>query len=229
MYLHHVLLFLLCISQVTANEEFEYIGVEVNVTTADNKPKTFLVKRNIPKACESVYITPHLFWSEHFAHQSVPEVCKSTYIHTKGKLLAISLDPEVETYGELEVLAFIKEMQHNKQILLIDGRTEKWYKQFTIPGAANVPFVYFKRPKEFEFEFEDALKFFGVKIHKENQYDFSKAKTLILFCNGSWCTQSPDIIYALLEIGYPPEKLKWYRGGMQSWLAAGMTTTRESK
>ena len=41
-----------------------------------------------------------------------------------------------------------------------------------------------------------------------SDYDFSKAKTLVLFCNGPWCSQSPDMIFALLEIGYPPEKLK---------------------
>jgi len=229
MYKRYLLLFFVCISLVMADEEFEYIGVEVNATTADKKQKTFLIKRHIPKACKKVPITHDTLWSGHFAHKSVPDVCKSTYVHTKGKLLAISLDPDVETYGELEVLAFIKDMQHNKEILLIDSRTEEWYTQLTIPSASNVPFVYFKRPKEFEFEFEEALKFFGVTIHKDNQYDFSKAKTLILFCNGSWCSQSPDMIYALLEMGYPAENLKWYRGGIQAWLGTGMTTTRTTK
>jgi hypothetical protein len=34
------------------------------------------------------------------------------------------------------------------------------------------------------------------------------------------------MIFALLKIGYPHEKLKWYRGGMQDWLGSGMTSTR---
>ena len=28
----------------------------------------------------------------------------------------------------------------------------------------------------------------------------------------------------LLTLGYPAEKLKWYRGGMQSWEQFGFTT-----
>jgi hypothetical protein len=28
----------------------------------------------------------------------------------------------------------------------------------------------------------------------------------------------------LLKFGYPPHKLKWYRGGMQDWEILGLTT-----
>ncbi len=31
---------------------------------------------------------------------------------------------------------------------------------------------------------------------------------------------------ALLNLGYPPHKLKWYRGGMQSWEQLGLTTVK---
>ncbi len=212
-----------------AIEDFEYTGVEVVHTAQDHKQKKFLVKRHIPKICKKVLITDKMFWSGNYAHASVPDECKSTYIHTKGKLMAITLDHDVETYAELEVLVFIKHMRNDPDMLLVDGRTEQWYEDFTIPGAVNVPFIYIKHPKEYEFEFEDTLKLFGVKIEKDNHYDFEDAKTLLIFCNGPWCTQSADMIYALMDIGYPAEKLKWYRGGMQSWLIAGMTTTRDAK
>jgi len=230
--------FVLCILSVgilsaasseSSEQDFEYVGVGVKHTTEDKKQKTFLVKRHIPKECKKVLITHKMLWSESYAHKSVPQACKSTYVHTKGKLLAISLDPDVETYGELEVLAFIKQMQNDPNMLLIDGRTEQWYEEFTIPGAINIPFIHIKRQKEYEFEFEDALRLFGVKIGKDKAYDFSKAKTLLIFCNASWCTQSPDMIYALINIGYPAENLKWYRGGIQAWLGSGMTTTRDVK
>lgn len=210
-----------------AEEEFEYIGVEVNVTMPNKKVKTITVKRYIPDVCKKVLITNKNLWTGNFAHNSVPEVCKTTYVHTKGKLLAMTLDDDLETYGELEVLAFIKEMQGNPKMLLIDGRTEPWYAYFTIPGAVNVPFMHIKRPAEYEFEFEEALILFGVKILKDNEYDFTDAKTIVVFCNGPWCSQSPDMIYALLQLGYPSEKMKWYRGGIQDWLSAGMTSTRK--
>ncbi len=35
------------------------------------------------------------------------------------------------------------------------------------------------------------------------------------------------MINILLEISYPEENIKWYRGGIQDWLSAGMTSTRK--
>ena len=207
---------------ISAEKSFEYSGIQVT-----SKGKTYTVKRIIPKICKDVPINNQMLWTGNYAHKNVPEACKSTYVHTKGKLLPMHLDEELETYGELEVLATLKEMQNNKNILLIDSRNEQWYTYRTIPGAINMPFVYFKYRDEYEFHFDYAMRHMGVTKDKEGEYDFSKAKTLVLFCNGPWCSQSPSMIFALLEIGYPSEKLKWYRGGMQDWLGAGMTATRK--
>jgi len=212
---------------LTANSGFEYSGVMVTTTTADKQQKNYVVKRNIPAICKKIPINNEMLWTGNYANEKVPQACKSTYVHTKGKLLPIQLDADLETYGELEVLAFLKEMQQNKKLLLVDSRKEEWFKYRTIPGAVNMPFHYFKYRDEYEFYFEYALKHLGVFIQKDGEYDFSNAKTLVLFCNGPWCSQSPAMIYALLEIGYPAEKLKWYRGGMQDWLGAGMTSTRD--
>ncbi|OQX39275.1 MAG: sulfurtransferase, partial [Candidatus Sedimenticola endophacoides] len=55
-------------------------------------------------------------------------------------------------------------------------------------------------------------------------WDFRNAKTLVLFCNGIWCPQSSVNIKTLANMGYPAYKLKWYRGGMQSWLSVGLST-----
>ena len=57
-------------------------------------------------------------------------------------------------------------------------------------------------------------------------WNFSNAKTLVLFCNGVWCGQAPTNIKSLLRIGYPPSKLKWYRGGMQNWEVLGLTSIK---
>ncbi len=224
------LLFFLFLSMtlLIAGENFEKKGVTVVKQISDKIQKLYIVKRNIPEECKKVPITNKMLWTGSFTSKKVPEKCKSTYIHTKGKLLPLQLYDNLETYGELEVLKFLKKMQTDKKLLLIDSRLRKWYEYRTIPGAINMPFIYFKEPVNYEFSFEYALKHLGVKMDdKENDFDFTDAKTLVLFCNGSWCTQSPDMIYALLDIGYPAEKLKWYRGGMQDWLGAGMTSTRE--
>ena len=209
------------------NKSMEHVGVEVTTQSPNKVKKQYIVKRNIPKACKDVPSTNDMFWTGNFANDAVPEICKSTYVHTKGKLLSIKLDVDLETFGELEVLRFLKEMQEDKNLLLIDSRLEKWYKYRTIPGAINIPFVYFRDKESYEFHFEYALKYLGVGTEEDGAYDFEKAKTLVIFCNGPWCSQSPSMIFALLRIGYPTEKLKWYRGGMQDWLGAGMTSTRE--
>jgi len=218
---------ILSLSSFAGDKGIEHSGIMVTTTTADKQEKNYVVKRNIPDECKKVSINNEMLWTGNFAHESVPEACKSTYVHTKGKLLSMHLDEDLETYGELEVLYFLKEMQHNDQMLLIDSRTEKWFNYRTIPGAINMPFKYFEKKDEYNFHFEYALKHLGVFIQKDGEYDFSNAKTLVLFCNGPWCNQSPRMIFALLKIGYPAENLKWYRGGMQDWLGAGMTSTRK--
>jgi len=212
---------------MAANISLEQRGVLVTMKDKKGKSFTLTVKRDIPKECEKVLINNDTLWTGNFAHKSVPEACKSTYVHTKGRLLPMNLDVDLETYGELEVLLTLKEMKTNPNLVLIDSRTKKWFKYRTIPGAINMPFQYFKKRDEFEFEFEFAMKYLGAVKDKEGDYNFDHVKTLVIFCNGPWCSQSPDMIYALIDAGYPSEKLKWYRGGMQDWLSAGMTATRK--
>ena len=60
----------------------------------------------------------------------------------------------------------------------------------------------------------------------EGLWDYSSAKTLVMFCNGMWCGQSPNNIKNLLKFGYPADKIKWYRGGMQNWEILGLTTAK---
>ena len=206
---------------------FQSEGVSVQMVDTSGHVKHMIVKRDIPDECKKVPINNAMVWTGNYANEKVPEACKSTYVHTTGSLLPMHLHDEIHTYGELEILAFIKHMQKDDSMLLIDGRKQEWYDYRTIPGAINLPFHHFKERKSFEFEFEHALRILGVKIHEDESYDFTDAKTIAIFCNGPWCSQSVAMIKALLEIGYPADKMNWYRGGIQTWLAAGMTTTRK--
>ena len=135
------------------------------------------------------------------------------------------LAPGVETIAEVEVLDYLKRMNGgDDSILVIDSRTPDWVKRGTIPGAINIPWTTLNISKSDPFTIVDTLeKQFNVKA-QEDLYDFSKAKTLVMFCNGMWCGQSPNNIKSLLKIGYPPHKIKWYRGGMQDWAILGLTT-----
>ncbi len=228
MFYKYLTILLLLPSMLLAKEiGFEYEGVPIQTINTKGKIVQIVVKRDIPNECKKVPISNTMLWTGNYANAKVPEACKSTYVHTKGKLLPMQLHEDINTFGELEVLAFMKHMQTDDSMMLIDGRRQDWFDYRTIPGAVNMPFHHFHQRKSFEFEYEHALRTLGVVINTDETLDFSKAKTIAIFCNGPWCTQSVVMIEALLEIGYPPENINWYRGGMQTWLAAGMTTTRK--
>jgi len=127
----------------------------------------------------------------------------------------------VKTIGTLELIYFMNDYLKDKSGLLIDARTPKWFNKGTIPGSINVPYTSLKGSAGAdEFAIEDSLILLGAEKTDE-QWDFFDAKTLVLWCNGPWCGQSPEAIRALLDLGYPAEKIRYFRGGMQSWLMLG--------
>jgi rhodanese-related sulfurtransferase len=154
----------------------------------------------------------------------------------------MAVAPGVETLGELEVLDHLRRQEAGEPVMVIDSRTPDWVQTGTIPGASNIPWTdlsarHGATSKEIVailtgpfgarlgegmdlFDVDEAL----VAGTMEEVIDYGPAKTLVLFCNGMWCGQSPANIRTLLRYGYPPEKLKWYRGGMQSWSNLGFTT-----
>ncbi|MDH3355785.1 MAG: rhodanese-like domain-containing protein [Chromatiales bacterium] len=136
--------------------------------------------------------------------------------------------PGVETVAELEVLYYAKLAgDGDKSILIVDARTPDWAQRGTIPTSINVPFTKLVASKGAnDVTIADALEKFGAVEKDDGSWDFSKAKTLVQFCNGMWCGQSPLAIKALVKLGYPANKLKYYRGGMQSWETLGLPTVK---
>ncbi|MBD3609461.1 MAG: rhodanese-like domain-containing protein [Gammaproteobacteria bacterium] len=139
-----------------------------------------------------------------------------------------TLAPGVETIGEVEVLSYLKKKaEGDSSILVIDSRTPDWVKKGTIPGAINLPWTKLNPAKGADpiSIGEIMTQQFGAK-ELEGLWDYSNAKTLVMFCNGMWCGQSPNNIKNLLKFGYPSHKIKWYRGGMQNWSNLGLTTVK---
>jgi rhodanese-related sulfurtransferase len=138
------------------------------------------------------------------------------------------LAPGVETIGEVELIDYVQRMAAgDSSILLIDSRTPDWVARGTIPGAINLPWTKLNPAKGASpLDIADIMTGqFGAQ-ELEGLWDYSNAKTLVLFCNGMWCGQSPNNIQNLLRFGYPPQKIKWYRGGMQDWEILGLSTTK---
>ncbi len=203
-------------------------SIDISYTEEDGKVKKTTIARDSDLRCRKIPFNAREYWDGSYASRDVAEYCKKTFITAAGKLSPMKIHEDIETFGELEVLEFLEEMQDDPQMLFVDSRKTQWFKSVTIPSAINIPFIYFTERDKWIEEKKEALKRFGVKGDK-TPYDFSNAKTILFFCNGVWCRQSPQMIEALLELGYPPKKMKWYRGGMQSWLSVGMTSTRTAE
>lgn len=131
---------------------------------------------------------------------------------------------DVETIGEREFVQYMIQAQSDKNTLIVDTRTIGWHQRLTIPGAVSYPYTMMDVPEDRDWALDD----FGVIKQSEGVYDFSNAKTLAMFCNGYWCGQTPAMVKAMLEVGYPEEKIKYYRGGMQAWSSLGLTVVGEA-
>jgi rhodanese-related sulfurtransferase len=148
----------------------------------------------------------------------------------------------VKTVAQLEVFDFMEQDLLDETGVLVDARTPTWWKRGTIPGSVNIPFTTFGLDIE-DPQLIDAMRLLGAKRRgevgtftrtieglgllggdlKNDEWDFTNAKKVLLWCNGPWCGQSPRAIKGLLEMGYPPEKIFYYRGGMQVWQLLGLT------
>jgi rhodanese-related sulfurtransferase len=166
-------------------------------------------------------------------NQSPDNRINPAYAKTSRKCPPFCIQPVtiaegVETIGELELLGYLKRISAgDSSILIIDSRTQDWVKKGTIPGSVNIPWTVLNQDAGADpFIISDIFQErFGV-ITSEGLWDFSGAKTLVLFCNGLWCGQSPSNIRSLQGFGYPASKLKWYRGGMQDWESLGLTVVK---
>lgn len=154
----------------------------------------------------------------------------------------------VTTVGELEVMEFIQERVNRGSGVLIDARTPSWYEKGTIPSSINIPFTAFATTTSDEVKGKaleklgvrmkssksetSIMDFFSQLISDEDEdeikqhLNFEYAKDIMLWCNGIWCGQSPEAIKGLLRIGYPADKIYYYRGGMQAWSSVGLTVVK---
>ena len=113
----------------------------------------------------------------------------------------------VTTIGELELIELLKD----PEAIVIDSRTAEWFAEGTIPGAIHLPYTVIA----------EQLDQLGCEVDFDG-WDCAGAKQVALFCNGLWCGQSPTAIRAMVAAGFPPEKISYYRGGMQNWQLLGL-------
>lgn len=164
-------------------------------------------------------------------------------------LKPISPAPGIRTIGEVEMFDFMENQLRDGTGILVDARTPAWYERGTIPGSINIPFTILTKSAD-DPEMIEALEKFGARQRKEgpgffeqilkkwgwkndpnltDKWDFSQAKQLVVYCNGPDCGQSPRAIRGLIKVGYPKNKIWYYRGGMRMWQFWGLTTVVPKK
>lgn len=137
----------------------------------------------------------------------------------------MQLAPGVETIGELELLDYLKKLGKDANVLVVDSRDGDWpQRSGVIPGAVSLPWQELHPGHTDTEKIAETLIFRFGAARQGSLWNFENAKTLVLYCNGPWCGQSPTNIKQLLALGYPAHKLKWYRGGMQDWKMLGLST-----
>lgn len=188
---------------------------------------------NIAKGMPSVDVMHNGKKATIMRNQNVDNTVNPAFAKTSRKcppfcIQPATVAPGVDTIGELEILDYLKRMSDgDNTILVVDSRTPDWVKKGTIPGAVNIPWTSLNPAGGADpISISEIMEGqFGV-TQLEGLWDYSNAKTLVMFCNGMWCGQSPNNIKSLLKIGYPAHKIKWYRGGMQDWAILGLTTIK---
>ena len=132
----------------------------------------------------------------------------------------VKMDPKVKTIGEVELLKFMTKKVNKKKGLLVDVRPKTAYKDESIPSAVNIP----ARVKDNPVKLEKILKVLGAKRQADGSLDTSKVLEVAFYCDGLWSDKSSDMIKKFLEMGYPSDKLLYYRGGFAMWKILGFTT-----
>lgn len=114
---------------------------------------------------------------------------------TWGKIQPLELPGGVRTVAELEVLEHV-----HAGGLVVDTRLPKYVEQGAIPGAVAIPHE----------EIVEGLR------------GLDPDGVVVLYCNGPPCTATPQAIAHLLEAGWDPDRLRYYRGGIHDWMTLGL-------
>jgi rhodanese-related sulfurtransferase len=118
----------------------------------------------------------------------------------------------VHPVGEIEVL----NAMNDRDALLVDMREPADRVKGTIGGSTHIVYT----------EVADRLNELGCS-KAAGKWDCSKAKKVYAFCNGPVCPQSPQAIVAMTRVGFPADRIYYYRGGMLDWTALGFPVVED--
>jgi len=123
----------------------------------------------------------------------------------------------VSTIDEQQVLAFLVEVVANNQGLLVDARGLGDRSRGFIPGSVSLPAATLDPQGSY---WPNVVMALGA-AEQDGGYGFDQARDLLVYDKGPSSDDAGTLVRHLLEIGYPAEKITYYRGGMQMWSVLG--------
>lgn len=140
----------------------------------------------------------------------------------KSYIQPIKQNSGVQTIGEDELLEFMQQKVNRHKGLVVDVRSREDYAKESIPSAVNIPIEILSNDKA------TAKLFKVLKMRRGDmgKWDGTNALYLAIYCHGLWCKKSSDFIDKFVRLGYPRDKLLYYRGGFQMWKILGLTTVK---
>ena len=128
----------------------------------------------------------------------------------------------VATVTELDVIGFLQRDVTAGRGLLLDARLPEEFVSGSIPAAVNVPHATMVGSNPY---LEDLLLALGAK-GRLGAMSFEDAFDLLVFGEGPWSDTARRAVTHLIAAGYPSDKLRFYRGGMQMWNMFALNTVR---
>lgn len=126
---------------------------------------------------------------------------------------------KVETVIEPQVLEFLQDTVARNEGLLVDARMPADRALGFIPGSVSLPHATLAQDNDLRVQI---LKVLGAREF-EGVYNFADAQMLMVYDNGPSQNDAGVLVGHLLGIGYPPDKIRYYRGGMQVWSVLALT------
>lgn len=148
------------------------------------------------------------------AHFRLPDACDG---------LCIAPDvaaPGVATIGEAALLAFMATQVATGEGLVIDSRMPLDRARGYLPASVSVPHSLVTADNPYLPEILVAL---GARS-LDGAMNFSDALELVVFDAGPTTQDAQTFIRGILAAGYPADKIRYYRGGMQVWITLGLNT-----
>lgn len=136
----------------------------------------------------------------------------------------IEAAPGVKTVGALEVIGFLQSDVAEGRGHLLDLRLPEEFAAAHLPGAINMPAVTLSAENPAR---RDILRALGA-AETAGGLDFAAAAGLVIHGAGPLHAEAAEGVRALLAVGYPADRLWYFRGGLQEWQDFGLTVSGQT-